>query len=70
LDLKGKRKQGRVKLHNKELNDQYCSPNIVRVIKLRIINWAGHLARKGKTRHVYRFWWLFLRETNWKLKIM
>ena len=23
------------KLHNKELNDPYCSPNIVRVIKSR-----------------------------------
>jgi len=23
------------KLHNEELNDLYCSPNIVRVIKLR-----------------------------------
>ena len=25
------------KLHNEELNDLYCSPNIVRVIKWRII---------------------------------
>ena len=25
------------KLHNEELNDQYCSPNIVRVIKSRSI---------------------------------
>jgi hypothetical protein len=24
------------KLHNEELNDLYCSPNIVRVIKLRM----------------------------------
>jgi hypothetical protein len=35
----------RKKLHNEELNDLYCSPNIVRVIKLRIIRWAGHVAR-------------------------
>ena len=33
------------KLHNEELNDLYCSPNIVRVIKLRIMRWAGHAVR-------------------------
>jgi len=42
------------KLHNKELNDLYCSPNIVRVIKWKIMRWAGHLARMGKGRGVYR----------------
>jgi len=35
------------KLHNEELNDLYCSPNIFRVIKSRTIRWAGHVARKG-----------------------
>ena len=35
------------KLHNEELNDLYCSPNIVRVIKLKIMRWAGHVARMG-----------------------
>jgi hypothetical protein len=29
------------KLHNEELNDQYCSSNIVRVIKSRRMRWAG-----------------------------
>ena len=33
------------KLHNEELNYLYSSPNIVRVIKLRRIRWAGHVAR-------------------------
>ena len=33
------------KLHNEELNDLYSSPNIVRVIKSRIMRWAGHVAR-------------------------
>jgi hypothetical protein len=28
------------KLHNEELNDLYCSSNIVRVIKLRRMRWA------------------------------
>jgi hypothetical protein len=31
-------------LHSKELNDLYCSPNIVRVIKSRIMRWVGHVA--------------------------
>ena len=33
------------RLHNEELNDLYSSPNIVRVIKLRRMRWAGHVAR-------------------------
>jgi hypothetical protein len=36
------------KLHNKELNDQYSSPNTVRVIKSRRMRWAGHVARMGR----------------------
>jgi len=42
------------KLHNEELNDSYCSPNIVRVIKSRRMRWAGHVARMGEARGVYR----------------
>ena len=38
----------RRKLHNKELNDLYYSPNIVRVIKSRRMRWAGHVARMGE----------------------
>ena len=36
------------KVHNEELNDLYCSPNIVRVIKSRRMRWAGHEARMGR----------------------
>ena len=32
----------------------YCSPNIVREIKSRIMRWAGHVARMGEERGVYR----------------
>ena len=42
------------KLNNEELNDLYSSPNIVRVIKSRIIRWAGHVACMGERRGVYR----------------
>ena len=36
------------KLHNEELNDLYCSPNIVRMIKLRRMRWVGHVACMGE----------------------
>jgi hypothetical protein len=42
------------KLHNEELNDLYSPPNIVWVIKSRIIRRAGHVARMGEKRGVYR----------------
>jgi len=42
------------KLHNEELNDLYSSPNIVQVIKSRSMRWAGHVARMGEERGVYR----------------
>ena len=42
------------KVHNEELSDLYCSPNIVRVIKWRGMRWAGHVARMGESIGVYR----------------
>jgi len=42
------------KLHNEELNDLYCSPIIVRVIKSRRMRWAGHVERIGNKRGIYR----------------
>jgi hypothetical protein len=41
------------KLHNDELHSLY-SPNIVKVIKSRRMRWAGHVARMGVRRGVYR----------------
>ena len=40
------------KLHNEELNDLYCSPNIVLVIKSRYMRWVGHVARVWERRGV------------------
>jgi hypothetical protein len=42
------------RLHNKELNDLHCSPNIVLVIKWRRMRWAGHVAYMGEESGVYR----------------
>jgi hypothetical protein len=42
------------KLHNEELSDLYSLPNIVRVVKSRRMRWAGHIARVGERRGVYR----------------
>ena len=42
------------RLHNEELKDLYSSPNIVRVIKWKRMRWAGHVARMGEERRVYR----------------
>ena len=38
------------RLHNEELLSLYRSPNIVRVIKSRILRWAGHVARMEEDR--------------------
>jgi hypothetical protein len=42
------------KLHNEELHNLYSSPSIIRIIKLRRMRWAGHVARMGEKRDVYR----------------
>jgi hypothetical protein len=42
------------KLHTDELHVLYSSPNIVRMIKSRRMRWAGHVARMGEGRCVYR----------------
>jgi hypothetical protein len=44
------------KLHNDELRSLYSSPNIVRVIKTRMLRWAGHVARMGEGRGFTGYW--------------
>jgi hypothetical protein len=41
------------KLHNEELHGFYSSPSTVRVIKARMMRWAGHAARMGEVRGAY-----------------
>ena len=45
---------GLCRLHNEELNDLYSTPNIVRVIKSRIMRWAEHVARMEEGRSVHK----------------
>jgi hypothetical protein len=42
------------KLHNEELHNLYSSPSIIRIIKSMSMRWAGHVARMGEKRNVYR----------------
>jgi hypothetical protein len=46
------------KLHNEELRDLYSSPSIIRIIKLRRVRWAGHVARMGEKKNMYKEWCL------------
>jgi hypothetical protein len=59
------------KLHSEELNNLYCSPNIVRVMKSRRMRWAGHVARRGEERRVQGFGEETSRkETTWKAQAL
>jgi hypothetical protein len=40
--------------HNEELHNLYTTPNIIRVIKSRIMRWAGHVARMGEMKNAYK----------------
>jgi hypothetical protein len=42
------------KLHNEQLHRLYSSPDNIRVMKLRSIRWAGHVARMGGMRNAYK----------------
>jgi hypothetical protein len=42
------------KLQNEELHNLYLSSDIIRQIKSRRMRWAGHVARMGDERNVYR----------------
>jgi hypothetical protein len=57
-------------LHNEELHILYSSLNIIAHIKSRRMWWAGHMARMGEERKMYR---VLVgkpeeKETTWKTK--
>jgi hypothetical protein len=41
------------KLHNEELHGLYSSPSMIRVIKAKMMRWAGHVACMGEVRCAY-----------------
>jgi hypothetical protein len=42
------------KMHNEELHNLHSSPDIIRQVKSRRMRWAGHVARMGEERKVYK----------------
>jgi hypothetical protein len=52
------------KLHNEELRNFYSSSSIVRIIKLRRMRWAGHVARRGRRITRIDNWWESQRERD------
>jgi hypothetical protein len=58
------------KLHSEELHNLYSSPDIIRLIKSRRMRWAGHVARMGEERNLYRVFNGKARrkEATWKTK--
>jgi hypothetical protein len=48
-----------VKLHNEELHKlyEYISPNIIRMIKTRMVRWGGHVAQMGRRGMLIGDWW-------------
>jgi hypothetical protein len=49
-----KQRESKKKLHNEEFHNLYSSPDIIRMIKLRRITRAGHVARMAAKRNAYR----------------
>jgi hypothetical protein len=46
--------EGWRKLHNEEPHNLYSSPSIIKMIKSRMMRWAGHVARMGVKRNAYK----------------
>jgi hypothetical protein len=45
-----------IKINRLAIDGLYSSPSIVRVIKARMMRWAGHVARMGEVRVHTTFW--------------
>jgi hypothetical protein len=42
------------KLHNEDVHNLHSYPDIIRQVKSRRMRWAGHVARMGEERTVYK----------------
>ena len=42
------------RLHNEEIHNLYCSPKMIKVIKSKILRWAGHVARMEEGRSDFK----------------
>jgi hypothetical protein len=42
------------RLHNEDLHNLCTSPNVVSVIKPKMVRWAGHFARLREMRNAYK----------------
>jgi hypothetical protein len=52
------------KLHKEEFHNLYSSPSIIRMIKLRRMRWAGHVALVGRRGMHIRYWWKSRKERD------
>ena len=43
-----------IRLHSEELYDLFSLPNIIRVIKSRVMRWAEHVASMGQRRGTFK----------------
>jgi hypothetical protein len=51
------------RIHNEEINELYCSPNIW-VVKLSKMRWMGHIAHMVREEAHTGFWWENLRQRD------
>jgi hypothetical protein len=41
-------------LYNEELHNLFSSPSIIKIIKSKMMRWAGHVTRMGEKSNMYR----------------
>jgi hypothetical protein len=56
------------KLHN-EFDNLYSSPSIIRMMKSRMMRWAGNVRRKEKKRKLRGYWLESQKERNHKMYV-
>jgi hypothetical protein len=52
------------KQYNEELHNLYCSPSIIRIVELKRVRWAGHVAGMGRRGMHMGFWWKSRKEID------